>query len=93
MAVRAGAVATPLALVTAVAVKLPLKLALAPLAGALNVTVTPLSGLLALSLTVACSAVPNVMFTAVLCGVPPVALMLPGPGEFEVRRAAMAVDH
>src|SRR5580698_4337610 len=46
LAVSAGAVATPLALVMAVAVADPLKAAVAPLPGAVKVTVTPASGLL-----------------------------------------------
>src|SRR5258705_11633484 len=50
--------------------------ALAPLPGALKVTVTPLTGLPKLSATVAWNAVPKAVFTAVLCGVPPVALMV-----------------
>jgi hypothetical protein len=43
-----------------------------------NVTVTPGTGLLPVSRTVACSAVPNAVFTAVLCGVPAVAVTLAG---------------
>jgi hypothetical protein len=76
LAVSAGAVATPLALVTAVAVAPLENMALAPLAGALNVTVTPFTGLLLLSFTVTCSAVANAVLTVVLCGAPPVAEML-----------------
>jgi hypothetical protein len=63
-------------LVVAVAVAVPLNVPLAPLAGAVNVTVTPLSGLLPASLTVACSAVVNAVLTVALCGVPAVAVML-----------------
>ena len=74
MAVRVGAVATPLLLVVAVAVNEPLKLALAPEPGAVNVTVTPLTGLFDASRTVACRAVANAVLIAVLCGVPAVAL-------------------
>src|SRR5436190_1962440 len=67
-------VATPLAFV---AVGLALVgTALAPLPGAPNVTVTPLTGLLKLSVTVAWNAVPKAVFTVVLCGVPPVALIV-----------------
>jgi hypothetical protein len=43
-----------------------------------NVTVTPLTGLLPASVTVACSAVANAVLTVVLCGVPAVAVMLAG---------------
>ena len=62
--------------VTAVAVVRPLKRALAPLAGAVNVTVTPDTGLLAASRTVACSAVVNALLISMLCGVPAVAVTL-----------------
>jgi hypothetical protein len=73
-------VAIPLALVLAVVVSDPLKLALAPLAGAEKVTVTPLTGLLLASFTVACSAVVKPVLTDALCAVPAVALMLPVAG-------------
>ena len=68
----------PLPLVVAVAVADPLKAAPAPVAGALKVTVTPLTGLLLESFTVACSAVVNALLTVALCGVPAVAVMLDG---------------
>ena len=71
-----GAVATPLALVVAVAVAEPPNRAVAPLAGAVNVTVTPDTGLFPASRTVACSAVPNAVLIIVLCGVPAVAVTL-----------------
>ena len=81
-AVKAGAVATPLLFVVAVVVvNPPLKVPLAPLAGAVNVTVTPLSRLLLASFTVAASAVAKLVFTVVLCEAPPVAVMLEGLGE------------
>ena len=76
LAVKGEPVATPLALVTAVAA--PVQLALGPLAGTANVTVTPLIGALLALITVACRAVPKAVFTAVLCGVPAVAVMLAG---------------
>ena len=60
-------------MVTAVAD--PPKVALAPLDGAVNVTVTPLTGLPLASVTVACSAVVNAVLIAALCGVPAVAVM------------------
>jgi hypothetical protein len=73
----------PLLLVTAVAVADPLNRALAPLPGAVNVTMTPLTGLFPASRTVACSAVPKLVLTAVLCGVPAVALTVAaGPAVF-----------
>ena len=85
MAVSAGAVATPLLSVTAVAVADPLNRALAPLPGAVNVTVTPPTGLFPASRTVACSAVPNAVVIAVLCGVPAVALTVAGGAAVFVR--------
>jgi len=77
LAVNTGAVATPLAFVVAVFTP-PAKVPLAPLVGAVNVTTTPLTGLLAASVTVAWSCVANAVLIAVLCGVPPVAVMLAG---------------
>jgi len=76
LAVNAVAVATPLLLVVAVAVAEPPNVPLAPLPGAVNVTTTPLTGLLPASFTVACSAVANAVLTVALCGVPAVAVML-----------------
>jgi hypothetical protein len=77
LAVNAGAVATPLLLVVAVTLApVPAKLPLAPFAGAVNVTVTPLTALLLASFTVVCSAVRNAVLTVALCGVPAVAVML-----------------
>ena len=81
LAVIVGAVATPLPLVVAVAVvKPPVKVPLAPLAGAVNVTVRPLSRLLLASLTVAPRGVPKLVFTVALCEAPLVAVMLAGTG-------------
>jgi hypothetical protein len=83
-AVKLGAVAIPLT-VTAVAVGDPLKAALAPLLGAVNVTVIPLSKLLPASLTVACRAVAKAVLTIALCGVPLVAVILAGGPALFVR--------
>ena len=80
-AVGATVVATPLALVTAVVVLDPPNVALAPLAGAVNVTVTPATGLPPLS-TVACSPAPNAVVTFALCGVPAVAATVGGSAVF-----------
>jgi hypothetical protein len=92
LAVNAGAVATPLPFVTAVAVNDPLNAPLAPLAGAVNVTVTPLTGLLLESFTVACSAVAKFVLTVALCGVPAVALMFDAaPPAGAVNAAAFRV--
>src|SRR5882672_9614861 len=77
LAVNVGAVATPLASVFTVAdVTDPGKVPLAPLAGAANVTATPLTGLFRESLTVAWSCVAKAALMAALCGVPAVAVML-----------------
>jgi len=70
LAVNAVAVATPPLLVVAVAVAEPPNVPLAPLPGAVNVTIAPLTGLLLASFTVACNAVANAVFTVALCGVP-----------------------
>jgi hypothetical protein len=81
-AVSVGAVATPLLLVVAVAVADPAKVAVAPLLGAVNVTVNPLTGLLAMSNTVACNPVAKAVAKPALWGVPAVAAMLAAmPGD------------
>jgi hypothetical protein len=78
-AVTVGAVATPLAFVTAVAVVDEPNTALAPVPGAVNVTVAPLTGLPVASVTVACNAVANAALITALCGVPAVAAMFGTP--------------
>ena len=82
---KAGAVATPLALVDAVAVAEPPKVPLAPLAGAVKVTAAPLTGLPPASFTVACSAVAKAVLMAALCGVPALAVMLAAAPALLVR--------
>ncbi len=68
-------VATPLELVTAVVVAVPFaKVPLAPVAGAVKVTVTPLVGTPPV-VTVAPSLVANAVLTVAVCGVPLVAAM------------------
>ncbi len=80
MAENTAEVATPLPLVTAVLTP-PENAPLAPLPGAAKVTVTPLSGLVPASVTVACNCDAKAVLTAALCGVPPVAVMVAGtPG-------------
>ena len=84
---NADAVATPLALVTAVTtVPLlvpPAKVPLAPLDGVVNVTVALLTGLPPASVTLAWSAVAKAVLIVALCGVPAVAAMAAGgPAEF-----------
>src|SRR6187549_1884918 len=74
LAVKAGAVAMPLALVTTVA--LAANVPEAPVEGAVKVTLTPLSGLLPASATRTCMAVANCVFTVALCGVPAVAVIV-----------------
>ena len=82
-AVSAGAVACPLELVTAVAVAEDPNKAAAPVEGAVNVTVTPLTGLPAESVTVPCRAVENAAPTIALWGVPADAeIFAAGPGVF-----------
>src|SRR5258708_4507693 len=76
-AVNVADVATPLAFVVAV-LTLPAKVPLAPLVGGVNVTSTPLTGLLEESLTVACSCATNAVLTLALCGVPAVAVTVAG---------------
>jgi hypothetical protein len=73
-----GAVAIPLVLVTTLAVVDPPNVPLAPLDGAVNVTVAPLTGLPPL-VTVACKAVVKTVLITVLCGVPAVATMAGPP--------------
>src|SRR5258708_2708225 len=77
LAVKTGAFALPSVSVIAVLTP-PANVPLAPLAGAVKVTVTPLTGLLAASFTVACSCVANALLMDALWGVPAVAVML-GP--------------
>jgi hypothetical protein len=93
LAVNVGAVATPLLLVVAVVVfNPPVNVPLAPLAGAVNVTVTPLTGLLLASFTVAAMAVPKLVLTAALCEAPPVAVIVAaGPTRVFTVRVKLAV--
>jgi hypothetical protein len=76
-AVNVADVAIPLALVVAMFTP-PANVPLAPLPGAVNVSTTPLTGLLKESLTVACSGAVNAVLTLAFCGVPAVAAMLAG---------------
>ena len=83
MAVKVGAVATPLASVMTVAELL--NVPLAPLPGAANVTDAPGTGLLDESRTVAFNAVGNAVLTVVLWGEPAVVVMLAGAPTVLVR--------
>jgi hypothetical protein len=68
-------VATPLAFVVAVFTP-PANVPLAPLPGAVKVTVAPATGFPPLSFTVATSGAANAVLIVALCGVPLVAAML-----------------
>jgi hypothetical protein len=72
LAVKTAEVATPLALVVAVFTP-PANVPLAPDAGGVNVTTTPLTGLFPESVTVATNAAAKALLIAALCGVPLVA--------------------
>src|SRR5260370_1137003 len=77
LAVNVAAVATPLPFVVAVVDAVPFaNVPLAPLAGAVKVTTTPLIGLFEASFTVACRGVANAVLTVALCGVPAVAVIV-----------------
>src|SRR5580658_4354705 len=66
------ALATPLELVAAtIVLELLLKAPLAPVGGAVNVTLTPETGLLNESFTVTAIALANAVFTSADCGVVP----------------------
>lgn len=82
LAVKVAEVATPEEFVTAVFFP-PANVPLAPDGGAVNVTVTPGTGLPPTSVTVADSGLTNAVFTGALCPEPPVAVMVwGGPGVF-----------
>jgi hypothetical protein len=72
--VNTAEVAIPDALVVAVFTP-PAKVPAAPLAGAVNVTVTPLTGLPAEFRTVAAKGPAKAVLTLALCGVPPLAII------------------
>jgi len=76
-AVKTAEVATPEALVTAVFTP-PANVPLAPLVGALKVTVTLATGLLLASVTITCSCAANAELIVAFCGVPALATMLAG---------------
>jgi hypothetical protein len=78
LAVKMGEVAWPLTPVMLVAMADPLKVPLGPDDGAVNVTVTPGTGLLPESRTMTTSGFAKFLLTGVLCGLPPNAEMPPG---------------
>src|ERR1700676_2584526 len=91
LAVNTAEVATPFASVPAVFTP-PANVPLAPVcAGAVNVTVTPLTGLLPASFTVACSAEVNAVPIVALCGVPVVAVIAAADPAVLVRAKLEAV--
>jgi len=92
-AVNVEAVAIPLVFVLSVSLLVPLlKAPLAPVAGAVNVTETPLTGLPSLSMTVACSAVAKAAPTIADCVAPAVALIDAGlPAVFDMLKEAGVV--
>src|SRR5580704_17932946 len=91
LAVKAGAVATPVASVFPVTVAVPANVPLAPLAGAVNVTGAPLTGLLPTSFTIACNAPGNALPMAIVWGVPPLVAMLVGVALAELSAAPFRV--
>ncbi len=85
-------VATPDAFVVAVFAP-PAKIPLAPVLGAVNLTVTLLSGFPLASVTVATSGALNAVSSFALCGVPLVAVIFAGgPGAFRRRGSGAASD-
>jgi hypothetical protein len=74
LAVKTADVATPDAFVVAVLTP-PANVPLAPLAGAVNITITPLTKFPPESLTVTTSGVEKAVLMVVLCGVPLVAVI------------------
>jgi hypothetical protein len=87
-AVNVAEVATPLAFVVAVFTP-PAKVPLAALVGAVNVTTTPLTGLLPASVTVATKGAPKAVLIAALCPDPLViATLAAGPTLFVSEKLA-----
>jgi hypothetical protein len=84
LAVKGGDAATPEVLVSRVAViPPPAKVPLAPEAGALNVTLTPETGLPLASFTVTTNGLLKAWVTGALCPPPEVAVMVEaGPAVF-----------
>ena len=94
LAVKVVDVATPLASVVAVVVfvSVPAKVPLAPVAGAVNVTTTPLTGCEPLSSTVATSGAANAVLMVAVWGVPLVAVIVAGVLAAFVRIKSAGVD-
>src|SRR5258706_29502 len=93
LAVKVVAVATPCAFVVAVFTP-PANAPLAPLAGAIKVTVAPFTGLFPESFTVAWNGVANAVLIVALCGVPAVAaILIPVPPPVAGLNAARLAPH
>jgi hypothetical protein len=84
LAVNAADVATPLALVVAVFTP-PANVPLAPLAGGVKVTTTPLTGLFPASVTVATNGAAKAVLIVALCPEPLVAATFAGDPDVLVR--------
>jgi hypothetical protein len=86
-------VAMPLALVVSVSVAVPfVNVPLAPVAGAVNVTMTPLTGFEPPSSTVATKGAVNAELIPAVCGVPLVAVIVAGGPAAFVRLKSAGVD-
>jgi hypothetical protein len=90
-AVNAADVATPEEFVVAVFTP-PANVPEAPLVGAVNVTVTPLTAFPPGSFTVALSGLAKAVLTVALCGVPPVAVIEAGLPAWFVSAKLAAFD-
>jgi len=75
LAVNVAEAATPFELVTAVFTP-PANVPLAPLPGTINITVTPLTGLLPASFTIACKGNAKAVLITAVCGVPLIAVSI-----------------
>ena len=91
LAVNAADVATPEELVVAV-FRPPAKVPDAPLVGALNVTVTPLTAFPLESFTVTLNRLAKAVPTGALCGVPPVAVIAAGLPDWLVSAKVAPFD-
>jgi len=91
--VKVDEVATPFEPVVSVSVTVPFaKVPLAPDAGAVNVTTTPLTGFESASTTVATSGAANAALTAALCPDPLVAVIVAAVPAVFVRLKLAVVD-
>jgi hypothetical protein len=92
-AVKGDERATPLALTASVSEGVPFaNVPLAPVAGAMNVTAAPGNGFESLSRTIAVRGSANILPTAAVCGVPPVAVIVAAVRTVFVRPKLAGVD-